>query len=57
MVMEVTESFDPDALDAETRVDPVLTDWQRRMGAVQRPLPDAQGWVEMPRIFRQGDHP
>lgn len=57
MVMEVTDAFDPDALDAETRADPVLTEWQRRMGAVQRPLPGAEGWVEMPCVFRQGDHP
>lgn len=57
MVMDVTDAFDPAALDRETQGDPVLTEWQRRMGAFQMPLPGENGWAAMPCIFRQGDHP
>ncbi len=57
MVMEVDATFDPEGLDRETAADPVLIEWQRRMGALQRPLPGHSGWAEMPCIFRQSDHP
>lgn len=57
MVMEVSDAFDPQALDREAASDPVLIDWHRRMGALQRPLPGETGWVEMPCVFRQSDHP
>lgn len=57
MVMEVTDAFDPQALDREAASDPVLIDWHRRMGALQRPLPGEDGWVEMRCVFRQSDHP
>jgi L-rhamnose mutarotase len=57
MVMDVTDAFDPDALDREARADPALIAWHRRMGALQRPLPGHDGWAEMPCIFRQSDHP
>lgn len=57
MVMEVTDAFDPEALDRDSGADPVLIEWQQRMGALQRPLPGQLGWAEMPCIFRQTDHP
>lgn len=55
--MEVTDDFDPAALDRGAQADPVLIDWHRRMGALQRSLPGEQGWADMPCVFRQGDHP
>lgn len=57
MLMEVDATFDPEGLDRETAADRVLVEWQRRMGALQRPLPGHSGWAEMPCIFRQSDHP
>ncbi|QXT35516.1 L-rhamnose mutarotase [Sphingomonas sanguinis] len=57
MLMEVDATFDPEGLDRETAADPVLIEWQRRMGALQRPLPGHSGWAELPCIFRQSDHP
>lgn len=57
MVMDVSDAFDPDALDRDAGSDPVLIDWHRRMGALQRPLPGEGGWVEMACVFRQSDHP
>ncbi len=57
MMMDVTDAFDPQALDRDAANDPVLIDWHRRMGALQRSLPDAEGWAEMRIVFRQSDHP
>ncbi|PVM84541.1 L-rhamnose mutarotase [Caulobacter radicis] len=57
MVMDVTDTFDPEGLDREAQSDPALIEWHRHMKALQRPLPGHDGWAEMPCIFRQSDHP
>lgn len=57
MVMEVTEAFDPQALDRDGATDPDIIAWHREMGALQRPVPGAEPWAELPCVFRQSDHP
>lgn len=57
MLMDVTADFDPQALDAEAAVQAVISNWHRRMGALQRaPFADGVAWPEAQRVFRQSDH-
>ena len=57
MIMEVTDAYDPAALDAETGRSPEIAAWHKRMGELQRtPFMDAVAWPEAHLVFRQTEH-
>lgn len=57
MLMDVTDAFDPDGLDAERAVQDVIDRWHLRMAEYQRPpFADGVAWPEAHRVFRQSDH-
>jgi DNA-binding FadR family transcriptional regulator len=57
MIMEVTDAYDPAALDAESALSPEITAWHERMAELQRaPFADGVGWPEAHLVFRQSEH-
>ena len=57
MIMEVTDAYDPAALDAESERSPEIAAWHKRMGELQRaPFADRGRWPEAHRVFRQSEH-
>ena len=57
MIMEVTDAYDPAALDAETARSSEIAAWHQRMGELQRaPFADGVGWPEAHLVFRQSEH-
>jgi L-rhamnose mutarotase len=57
MIMEVTEAYDPAALDAESGRSPEIAAWHRRMAELQRaPFGDRVVWPEAHLVFRQSEH-
>ena len=57
MIMEVTDAYDPAALDAESERSPEIAAWHKRMGELQRaPFADRGAWPEAHRVFRQTEH-
>jgi L-rhamnose mutarotase len=57
MIMEVTEAYEPAALDAESERSSEIADWHRRMGELQKaPFMDGVAWPEAHRVFRQSEH-
>ena len=57
MIMEVTDAYDPAALDAETARSPVIAAWHQRMAELQRaPFAGGVAWPEAHLVFRQSEH-
>jgi L-rhamnose mutarotase len=57
MIMEVTDAYDPAALDAESARSPEIAAWNKRMTELQRaPFADGVGWPEARLVFRQSEH-
>jgi L-rhamnose mutarotase len=57
MIMDVTDDYDPAALDAETGRSPEIADWHKRMAGFQRaPFADHIAWPEAHLVFRQSEH-
>ena len=57
MIMEVTDAYDPAALDAESARWPQIAAWHQRMAQLQRaPFEDGIAWPEAHRVFRQSEH-
>ena len=55
MLITVDANYDPEGLEKANETDPILADWQRRMTALQKPVPGAPRWVEAPCVFRQSE--
>jgi L-rhamnose mutarotase len=57
MIMEVTDSYNPGALDIYSARSVEITRWHQRMAQLQKaPLPDGMAWPEARRVFRQSEH-
>jgi L-rhamnose mutarotase len=57
MIMEVTDDYDPSALDAESGPSPEIAAWHKRMAELQRaPFADGIAWPEAHLVFRQSEH-
>ena len=57
MIMEVTDDYDPAALDAESGRSPEIAAWHKRMAEFQRaPFPDRIAWPAAHLVFRQSEH-
>ena len=57
MIMEVTDSYNPAALDTDSARSVEITSWHQRMALLQKaPLPDGVAWPEARRVFRQSEH-
>lgn len=57
MIMEVTDAYDPAALDAESAHSPEIVAWHQRMAKLQkRPSTDGVAWPEAHLVFRQSEH-
>jgi L-rhamnose mutarotase len=57
MIMEVTDDYDPVALDAEGARSPQIAAWHQRMSELQRaPFEDCVAWPEAHLVFRQSEH-
>ena len=57
MIMEVTDAYDPAALDAESERSPEIAAWHKRMAEFQKaPFADRIAWPEAHRVFRQSEH-
>src|SRR5689334_20403032 len=57
MIMEVTDAYDPAALDAESARSPEINAWHTRMAELQKtPFADGVGWPEAHLVFRQSEH-
>ncbi len=57
MIMEVTDEYDPAALDAERGRSPEIAAWHKRMAELQRaPFADRIAWPEAHLVFRQSEH-
>ena len=57
MIMEVTDDYDPSALDAESGRAPEIAAWHKRMAELQRaPFADGIAWPEAYLVFRQSEH-
>ena len=55
MIMEVNDSFDPDAKAAADDASPKVQEWEELMWKFQQPLASAgsgEKWVEMKRIYQ-----
>ena len=57
MIMEVTDSYNPAALDTDSARSVEITSWHQRMAQLQKaPLADGMAWPEARRVFRQSEH-
>jgi L-rhamnose mutarotase len=57
MIMEVTDAYDPAALDAESGHSPEIAAWHKRMAELQKaPFADRIAWPEAHLVFRQSEH-
>jgi L-rhamnose mutarotase len=57
MIMEVTDAYDPAALDAQSARSPEIAAWHQRMAELQRPpFADRVAWPEAHLVFRQSEH-
>jgi len=57
MIMEVTDAYDPAAIDAESAHSPDIAAWHKRMAELQRaPFTDGVAWPEAHLVFRQSEH-
>jgi L-rhamnose mutarotase len=57
MIMEVTDDYDPAALDAESGRSPDIAAWHQRMAEFQKaPFADRVAWPEARLLFRQSEH-
>lgn len=57
MLMEVTDDYDPAALEAESGRSPEIAAWHKRMAELQRaPFADGVAWPEAHLLFRQSEH-
>jgi len=57
MVMEVTDTYDPAALDAERARSAEILAWHKRMAELQSaPFADGAAWPEAHVVFRQSEH-
>jgi L-rhamnose mutarotase len=57
MIMEVTDAYDPAALDAESARSPEIAAWHQRMAELQTaPFADRVAWPEAHLVFRQSEH-
>ena len=57
MIMEVTDSYNPAALDTDSARSVEITSWHQHMAQLQKaPLPDGMAWPEARRVFRQSEH-
>ncbi len=55
MIMDVNDSFDPDAKAAADAADPKVQEWEELMSQFQQPLRSAvagEKWLAMDEIFR-----
>ena len=57
MIMEVTDAYDPAALDRESDRSTMIAAWHKRMAELQRaPFADGVVWPEARLVFRQSEH-
>ena len=57
MIMEVTDAYDPAALDAESARSSEIAAWHKRMAELQKaPFADRVAWPEAHLVFRQSEH-
>ena len=57
MIMQVTDAYDPAAIDAESAHSPDIAAWHERMAELQSaPFTDGVAWPEAHLVFRQSEH-